>query len=105
MMRVWSWQSILVLGAKDGPLPGYQEQAPALAFPRRAQPAASALREHFPLELKAQEIRPIQVPIPTPGKTPRMSRLDFSKFYSCICTAIFYNAVMQFRHSQTLSPE
>lgn len=49
MTRVWSLQSILVLGVKDGPLFSYQEQDLALAFPRLPQPAATALQEHFPL--------------------------------------------------------
>lgn len=101
--RVWSLQPVPVWASTAGPCPVSRSQPQ----PRPAQDPSS--QQHSspgasPTRFRAEETRPIQVLIPTRGKTGT-SPLDFSTFYSCICTAIFYNAVMQFRHSQTLSPE
>lgn len=83
-------------------LPG---TSPSLSLPETPAASSHSSPPARPARFRAEENRPIQVLIPTKGNTSGTSPLDFSTFYSCICTAIFYNAVMQFRHSQTLSPE
>ena len=96
MSRIWHLRSILLPRAEGGPCPATRCKPQPQSCP--------ALHEHCPPRWRAGEPDPFKSWLQHKEKKSRTNRFDFS-FYSCICTAIFYNAVMQFRHSQTLSPE
>lgn len=105
---VWALQLILVFRTKTGrklsgqtpvwpsrhaPLPGLTGQRGGAPPPAKTFPTG------------AKRLDPLPCLSPCKNRSSEKAGSTFQCFILMFCTAIFYNALMQFRHSQTLSPE